>query len=51
MGNRFLSTNEARAELTAAGAHLEIGGNRFTMADTAGHEDRHVVDLGQNLLG
>ena len=38
-----LRADEARAELDAHRAHLEIGGDRLAAADPAGDEHRHIL--------
>src|SRR3546814_1004136 len=41
VGDRFGRAHEARAELDAGGAHVEIAGDRLAPADAAGDEHRH----------
>ena len=51
MRDRFVRADEARAELDAGRAHLQIAGDRLAPADAAGDEHgQHVGDLGQHLL-
>src|SRR3546814_14869772 len=40
VGDRFGRAHEARAELDAGGAHVEIAGDRLAPADAAGDEHR-----------
>ena len=41
---------KARAKLGAGGPHFQIGQDRLTPAEPAGHENRHVAQVGQNFL-
>ena len=52
MGDALGGADEARAELNAGRAHLEIAGDQPAMADPAGDEDRHLrAERRQDLLG
>ena len=51
MGDRFGGADEARAELARRPPPSPDSRDRLAAADAAGDEDRHVADLGQDLLG
>ena len=50
MRDRFIGADEARAELHAGRAHLEISDDRLAAADPAGDEHRHIAQMRQDLL-
>ena len=50
VGDAFARGDEARAELNAARAHFEEGGDRGAAPDTARDEDGHVLDRGEDFL-
>ena len=50
MRDGFPSAHKARAKLHARSPHLKIGKDRLTAPNPAGHEHRHITDMGQDFL-
>ena len=50
MRDGFPRTHKARAKLHTCSPHFQIGKDRLTAPNPAGHEHRHIADMGQDFL-
>ena len=50
MRDGFFGADEPRAELAAGRTHFQIADHRIAERNTAGDENRHIMDMRQDLL-